>query len=372
MRHTSNERGIALVVAIVALVVVGALVAGAFFVGVQEQRVGLNSLKAQQAFAAAQEGAQLQVADWAGGTYKDVPVGDSATFAGALDDGTGWYRGSVTRMSTMIWMVESEGFSRDSTTRQKVGMIVRLRPIEIEIKAGLRTQGAIQIGGSAYINGYDSEPGAWTGCPALGDPLPGIGIPNDSLISYSGCSDQSCIQGEPKVEEDTTISDESLTTFGDVDFDELRSLATKVIIGGNRKIQPSLNGTVCNTADNNNFGDPLLPAAPCGGYFPIVYVTSDLTINGDQGQGVLIVDGNLSVQGGFQFFGPVIVRGILKTTGTGGHFHGGVVAANVSLEQNTVLGNAVINYSSCALLRSLTQSAPGALMQERSWVNLYN
>jgi hypothetical protein len=80
----------------------------------------------------------------------------------------------------------------------------------------------------------------------------------------------------------------------------------------------------------------------------------------------------LSVQGGFQFFGPVLVNGYLKTTGTGGHFNGGVFAADtVSLSQNTVLGNAVINFSSCALTRALNASASGSALKERSWVNLY-
>jgi hypothetical protein len=90
-----------------------------------------------------------------------------------------------------------------------------------------------------------------------------------------------------------------------------------------------------------------------------------------QGQGVLIVDGNLDVQGGFDFFGPVIVRGALGTKGTGGHFNGGVIAANVNLEQNDVLGDAVINFSSCALIKALQGSAPGFLLRERSWANLY-
>jgi hypothetical protein len=67
----------------------------------------------------------------------------------------------------------------------------------------------------------------------------------------------------------------------------------------------------------------------------------------------------------------VIVKGRLKTTGTGGHFNGGVVAANIDLDQNSILGNAVITYSSCAVTKALTATAGGAPLRERSWVNLY-
>ncbi|HEX6815813.1 MAG TPA: hypothetical protein VF102_09090, partial [Gemmatimonadaceae bacterium] len=61
----------------------------------------------------------------------------------------------------------------------------------------------------------------------------------------------------------------------------------------------------------------------------------------------------------------------LKTTGTGGHFTGGVLAQNVDLEQNTVLGNAVITYSSCASTYAMKAVASPILTSGRSWVDLY-
>jgi hypothetical protein len=36
-----------------------------------------------------------------------------------------------------------------------------------------------------------------------------------------------------------------------------------------------------------------------------------------------------------------------------------------------VLGDAVINFSSCAILTALQASAAGNLLTERSWANLY-
>ena len=97
----------------------------------------------------------------------------------------------------------------------------------------------------------------------------------------------------------------------------------------------------------------------------------DLQVTGGTGQGILLVNGDLSVAGGFQFFGVVIVTGHLKTTGTGGHFTGGVLAQNVDLEQNTVLGNAVISYSSCAAGMAMKSVASPVLARSRSWVDLY-
>src|SRR5437899_11404929 len=63
-RIPRNERGMALAVAIFALVVVGALVAGAFFAGTQEQRVGENQRRVQTSFGVAEAGAQERVLSW--------------------------------------------------------------------------------------------------------------------------------------------------------------------------------------------------------------------------------------------------------------------------------------------------------------------
>ena len=370
MRRIRNARGIALPLAIFALVIVGVMVAASFFIGRQEQLVGRNTVRLQQAFAAAEAGAQLSVASWDPNQLNALTIGDSAAFGGVLAE-SGWYRGQVRRLNTLMYLVRSEGFSRDSTARQQVGLLVRLRPVEVDITAALKTQGATKIGGSSYIDGTDNMPAGWTGCPGLQPTLPGIQLPDDSLITTSGCAGLSCVSGNPKVLGDPTITGQSLTTFGDTQFDDLKAMATKIISGGTRKIEPSLTGGSCNYADANNFGSPLLPAGPCGGYFPIVWVEGNLSVNGVQGQGVLVVNGSLDIQGGFEFFGPVIVRNQLSTQGTGGHITGGVIAANVDLDQNSALGNAVISYSSCALEKALQNSAPASLLRERSWVNLY-
>ena len=63
-RILRDERGMALAVAIFALVVVGALVAGAFFAGTQEQRVGENQRRVQTSFGVAEAGAQERVLTW--------------------------------------------------------------------------------------------------------------------------------------------------------------------------------------------------------------------------------------------------------------------------------------------------------------------
>ena len=138
-------------------------------------------------------------------------------------------------------------------------------------------------------------------------------------------------------------------------------------------LAPVGDAATCNTASPSNWGEPyrgIGTIAGCYDYFPIIHVIGDLSLTGGYGQGILLVDGDLSVQGGFEWFGPVIVLGHVTTSGTGGHFNGGVMAADVNLEQNTVLGNAVVTYSSCTIIRALTASANARLLKERRWMDL--
>ncbi len=94
-------------------------------------------------------------------------------------------------------------------------------------------------------------------------------------------------------------------------------------------------------------------------------------MNTGVGQGLLLVDGDLSAQGGFEFYGIVIVRGRLRTAGTGNRFNGGIMAANVDFNDNAVQGNVEINFSSCAVGRARTAALPGAPLRSRNWLRLY-
>ena len=69
-----NERGMALALAIFALVIIGALVAGAFFAATQEQRVAENTRSSGRAFGTAEGGAVKVVSNWVPSTYAGMTV----------------------------------------------------------------------------------------------------------------------------------------------------------------------------------------------------------------------------------------------------------------------------------------------------------
>jgi hypothetical protein len=370
-RSHTHRAGFALPIAVFAIVIIGALVAGAFFSSTQEFRIGSNTLQQTRALGAAEFGLNQTVANWNSAWNTNMTRGQVQTLTPTTSDGS-IARVRVTRLSDQAFLVNAEGIAGQS--RRGAARLLVLNIPQLNMLAALTARGATKIGGSSFIDGNDHVYPDWE-CPAAGPPMPGIAASDTSEISRSGCQNYNCVQGSPKVIETPAAADTSTYfSFGSLNWSDLRAMANKVVTGNLQGIGPSVANGVCNEADMKNFGEPIKTgqlASPCENYYPIIYSSGDLTLNTGRGQGFLLVEGDLSVQGGFEFYGPVIVRGTLKTAGQGGHFNGGVLAANVELDQNVVIGNAVISFSRCTILKALNGSATPTSAIERSWSEVY-
>lgn len=383
MSDMRSNRGFVLPAAVFALILVGVLVTGGFYLARQETRIGVASERSAEAFYLAENGALETMSAWDMATFGALPQWGTATVGDTVDRGI--WSVNVTRMSSRLYFLLSTGSSTAGeaaygAAQRMLGVVARLRTANLDPRAALTTLDDLKIGGSAAIDGHDANPSAWAGfCDPEGAGKPGVMIDDLDNINYVG--NKYDIDGVPPTAEDPTLTTEDLLTFGDMTWEELVSLASKVYPSGASTITQlapdslSVGGNwECNGSVQNNWGDPLDPSGACGTYFPIIYAQGDLKIAAsDAGQGILLVEGDLEVSGGHQFYGPVIIKGYLKTTGTGGHFNGGVIAANVELDLNTVLGNALVQFSSCAIERAvlnnsdLTRVRP---LPRRSWVDL--
>jgi hypothetical protein len=375
MGSRTGERGFALAVSIFALVIIAALITGVFFAARQEMKIGENSLTAQRAFNAADAGINDAIANWQTSTWNGLPTDGVSADSGVLPGGTGSWTRTVKRLNPMLFFVQVTGTDKNKLSTRTLGALSRLLVMQMSMKGALTTQGELKIGGSSFIDGVDASPSGWS-CPPATDTVPGIATHDSTQITTSGCSDYSCVRGDPKISNDPTIGDSTFNQFGDLGWNDLVSMATKVYpssYGPASDFAPVGTATTCNTSVKDNWGDPMVPAsaAGCSGYFPIIYVNGDFKATGGYGQGILIVNGDVEVQGGWQFFGPVIVKGTITTQGQGGHFNGGVLAANVNLDQDVILGSAVVTYSSCALFKAMQANSPGRWLRQRSWVDLF-
>jgi hypothetical protein len=394
-----NERGMALAIAIVALVVVGALVAGALFSGTQEQRAAENTRRVQASFGVAEEGVNTMIRVWANSTtvwnalkwYGTNPSPQTTRVWGPspTTSGTGKYSGTFYKLNDEIYFIDMTGEDKQSLTgnirgggaSQRIGLLATIRPLQMDIKASLTSGGANVVTGNASIDGADHIPDNWTSCGPLGDSLAGVRVEASGTVSTSGNTD---ITGSPAVLKDSTLKDSTFSTYGDVTYWNLASRATinfSTPQNFSNAIAPTLNASgQCDMTNLYNWGDGMNPTAPCATYFPIIHIggTGTSTINGVQGQGILLIDGSLSVQGGFQWFGVLIVKGSLKTTGGGStdaHFWGAVMAQDTVAfgndTTNSISGHANLLYSNCAILQALDNTGIGAMMRSRGWVQLF-
>jgi Tfp pilus assembly protein PilX len=364
----SRRNGFALPVAVFAIVIIGVLVAGGFFASTQEFRIGTNTIQQTRALGAAEFGLNQTHATWNVKWNTTMQRGEVRTLTPATSDGS-VATVRVTRLNDQAFLVASEGSSGQA--RRRTAKLLVLNVPQLNMLAALTTRGATKIGGSSFIDGNDHNYAGWD-CPTAGPPLPGIATSDTSEITRAGCGNYNCVAGSPKVVETPSAADTSTYfNFGSLDWAQLAAMANKYVIGGKTALPSEVNGA-CNEADDSNWGEPYKAnGGPCVDYYPIIYAGGQLTMNGGRGQGILLVEGDLHVQGGFEFYGPVIVRGILKTSGTGGHFNGGVLAANVDLDQNVVIGNAVIEFSRCTLMKALNGSATLTTAVERAWYEVY-
>jgi hypothetical protein len=182
------------------------------------------------------------------------------------------------------------------------------------------------------------------------------------------------VLGYPPVVNDPTVNNNTFTNFGGATYAELAARATLTIPPGNYTTDPVVTNGVCDKTVLTNWGDGMNPGSQCSNYFPIIHVPGTITLNNTQGQGILLVDGDLNIQGSYQFFGIVIVQGDLKTSGGGttdAHFWGGVMAKNADLSEQNLSGKATLNYSSCSINTVLQATSPISQMRSRGWVALY-
>jgi hypothetical protein len=390
MRATrvSNERGVALAVAVFALVVIGALVAATFFAGRLEQQTGRNSMLAMQAAQVAEAGLGEAVAvTLNSATLNAMTIAPSASAGSAsiatlakYDGPTGSYLGAsrtVKRLSDNLFLVTVLGAktssSGDTLARQSLAQLIRLNSANISVSAGLTAIGKVTVSGNSTVSGIDQTPSEWTAagvsCPPTDDVA---GVRYNGQVTQQGSA---VIDGDPQRENDNTLTANNM--LGGSSFEQLKALRTLDLTGNVSGLAAVTTGTParCDTSVQSNWGAPTVKTSPCFTYFPIVYHMGDLSISGTgEGQGILLVEGNLQVQGRIDFYGPVIVTGGVNIRGTGSDdvkFYGGVLAQDVTLDDSKLTGNATVNYSSCAIKRALNGSAIPEAFSERSFVQLY-
>ena len=369
----ADERGIALTLALLAIVVMGAMVTGTLILGRLDMAGGRSMTMTRQASEATEAGLTDVMANWPR-AYNDLAIGTDTTLATVTLGTNLRYTPQLIRLNGGHYLLRVRGDRLGAAGQvlatQSLSRFVRLFIPQLDIQAALTARGNVTIRGNARVDGNDRIPPGWGGCttgPAK------AGVRTDSTTTVSG--PVAVVGSPPQVTMDPTVVDSIFLN----PFALLTPYATKTLAGGSwNGMDPSLTGgpPVCNESDPSNWGEPYRPptagAVPdCYTYFPIVLLNGSTNVQNGRGQGILLIDGDFSMRGNFEFDGIIIATGMFSSQGTGNKVTGAILARLADQFSPTASGNPNVLYSSCAVNRALQYSAHAVALWDRSWAQRY-
>jgi hypothetical protein len=373
-----HRDGFVLPVALMAMIVIGAIVTGGFYVASQEHTVSVSTDQAARALDMAEYGLDEAMATLRGRDVLRHAVGTPVVFnpvdvmngSSVLGD----YRiGILPLVNETLYLVHSEGRAGNGANpaTRRVSSLMRLSSSQSTYtRAALVVYGEFKRAGNSTVNGNDV-------C-GMDANAPGVLARDTSVVTEQGNAGE--ITGDPPKEQRADMTTDSLSTFGDLGLQEMIDMADirypNAVAPSNMEPSTDTYGR-CETSNPNNWGQPDHDATThedCKDYYPIIHSAGNLSLQTGVGQGILIVEGDLSIQGNFQFFGVVIVTGSLTMQGTGqgtGKISGTVIVQGEGIvdTESTTAGNAMIEYDSCNVRDAFMHAPRIRPLFARSWVS---
>jgi hypothetical protein len=369
-----NREGMALAMAMFAIVVIGALIAGAFFASTQDYRIGRNSLVAQRAFSAAEYGLNKTTAEWDKTLNLGIITGGERTLNYTFTDG-GSAAVRITRINDYSYWVVSEGSAGVNSpveARRRTSTVVRLAYPAVKVGGAVTLAGGGTIKGSTQIFGNNRNPTGWDCANYPGRDTTAVAYAPGSTLSIQKASNA---VGTPQSYADPNAgNDGTYIKYGDESWTTLTQQADVVLTGD---VDPSPVGTATTCPKSaTNWGEPhrdVGSVVGCQSYFPIIWVQNSLHVNDGRGQGILLIEGDLQVNGNFEFDGLIIVKDDINKGNGNPNLTGAVMARNANLVDGAseFLGNSTFQYSKCALESALRGSARLVPAKQRAWAEMW-
>ncbi len=123
-----DRRGIALTAALIAVVLIGALITGAFIATLEETRMSANAVSRERALDAAESAVETQIVGWSWAAADSQPIGSMLTTSGGPGVSTTTLQ--IRLDSTVFWVIgESrsggETAAQSPTVRMRIGVLVK-------------------------------------------------------------------------------------------------------------------------------------------------------------------------------------------------------------------------------------------------------
>jgi hypothetical protein len=327
--------GAVLPMALAIMVIIGLAAGTALFTGRQERQSSWNTRLQTTALGAADRAA-ADLFEALARVASSIDVG--ASVSRQLDVSPSVVATvRLTRLGPTLFVLTSDAGARSAqglAARRHTSLLLRLDPPALGVPAALTVVGPSPPD-VALADGTDVAPGGWP-CDAP--------KPDTAAIAH------------PSPAPDTST------------LRALRGRASIQLADGTvlRDAHPTVSDGVCDTARPDNLGDPDRAGA-CTSWLPVVHATGDLTVDGGTGQGILLVDGSLTVGGGFRFVGLLLVGGDLQVASGGASISGGVVAGSIADASGSAPPVPIVRRSTCAIESALIAAGDLRPVPDRPW-----
>lgn len=309
-RCAAGRQGFALVTSVLLMIGLAVLATALAFAGAQQASLTASAHDLVRARQAAEAAAGMALADWSAAARSLEPVGGTALVLPpiALDRGVTMLA-HAERVGAESYLLRATGTAMrpmEAPIEQQVLRLVRsldLDAVGRVFDAALMARSVTLLGG-AEIHGDGADAPAHDAAAAeLCDLWPrdaaAVRAPADSVAIVDAA-----LSGTPRLVPDHAATSilEGLGFLGRPDLVAAASPIRSPVVSP----APRSDGDRCETDTPGVWG---APAGACAGYAPLLHAADDLVIDGGYGQGILLTDGELLIDGGAHFRGIILALG---------------------------------------------------------------
>lgn len=348
-----SRPGIAIMLALVVLLVVEAMTACMLALATQARLAGASDVRTGRADAAAQLALQQALASANRSRFDTLAAGTLVPIVSDAEADATW-SATIERLPSGLFVIRARAqvggpVTFSSARGLAVARLLDRDAVLVELNGALIGAASTVIAGATDISADAAAlPPAWADslCPAV----PPLSTPASLLTAAPAIvSGAATISGPIVV--DTLLARADSTALSAVSWGDIESIADRVESGTLTPV-PRADSIGCDAGASANWGDPLHPDAVCGSYFPLIFARGDVRVDGGTGQGILVVDGTLTLTAGASFAGVIVARdGLIVEPGSS------VYGAARSKGATTLVDDARLVYSRCAIARSLAETA---------------
>ncbi len=375
-----DRGGFALALAVFALVLLAAVVAGGYFSASQEFQIGRGMRSLASGFYASEAGIREVVNTWDPLVAGNLQPSESLLVGPVTLEGGGGYTAKVMRFGSntdsmkRYFYIETSGRPPGRTLgERRQAAVARARYPRLCCDAAAKVATSVESGGGSatILDGFNTTPTSWPASACAG--MPAGNAPGVIVVRADSVERPNRVKGDPvNIAVDSALTAANVFDFTDISYAELVALADHTFSSlnfGNSVPSLDANGR-CDRTKPLNWGAPDSPGHPCFNYFPIIHVSGDLHLNGSgRAQGILVVGGDLLITGPFDFYGILLVGDDLKISGPTQVYGGAMVVGDAVFTGV----NSTVRLSRCAVRRAerLSNLTRPRILSRRGWVELF-